>query len=39
MTEQVDGPASRANPQQMKAILTTDGPVLIIAGPGSGKMT
>ena len=37
MTEQVDGPASRANPQQMKAILTTDGPVLIIAGPGSGK--
>ena len=26
-----------ANEEQKKAITTTDGPVLIIAGPGTGK--
>ena len=28
---------SSANPHQLQAIQATDGPVLIIAGPGSGK--
>ncbi|HEU5376641.1 MAG TPA: ATP-dependent helicase, partial [Ktedonobacteraceae bacterium] len=28
---------SAANPQQLEAITTADGPLLIIAGPGSGK--
>lgn len=28
---------SKANPEQLEAIVATDGPVLIIAGPGSGK--
>ncbi len=29
--------SSRANPEQLEAIQTVDGPLLIIAGPGSGK--
>lgn len=37
MTSAVPDLQSKANPQQLEAILATDGPVLIIAGPGSGK--
>jgi DNA helicase-2/ATP-dependent DNA helicase PcrA len=29
--------APTVNPQQCDAIITTDGPLLIITGPGSGK--
>ncbi|MFL1492158.1 ATP-dependent DNA helicase [Pseudomonas antarctica] len=37
MTNAASKLQSKANPQQLEAILATDGPVLIIAGPGSGK--
>lgn len=37
MTSNTTALQSKANPEQLEAILATDGPVLIIAGPGSGK--
>jgi len=37
MTDAIPPPKTKANPQQLEAILATDGPVLIIAGPVSGK--
>lgn len=37
MTSTIPNLQSRANPRQLEAILATEGPLLIIAGPGSGK--
>jgi DNA helicase-2/ATP-dependent DNA helicase PcrA len=37
MTSDVVTLKSNANPKQLEAIMATEGPVLIIAGPGSGK--
>lgn len=36
-TESMEKSYSGANPQQIEAITTIDGPVLITAGPGTGK--
>ncbi|WP_163007178.1 UvrD-helicase domain-containing protein, partial [Pseudomonas viridiflava] len=37
MTSGLTTVKSKASPQLLEAILAMDGPVLIIAGPGSGK--
>ena len=37
MTSVLNNLNSKANPRQLEAVYSTDGPVLIIAGPGSGK--
>ena len=37
MTDELQASIDRLNPDQHKAVETMDGPLLVIAGPGTGK--